>query len=121
MSKENIESHIPKALEVLDIKFHDGSISSTFVGYISAFGVSLVQIGLLPTVALHEKEERREINELVLQILAPDTNDTLSLLEYILSRPESEYATLKEELKDIAVALKLCMRTFKLDKGGQNE
>ena len=119
MRKANIESYIPRALEVLNGEFED-EISKTYVGYISAFGVSLVQIGLLPTVALHEKDERKIINILVLSVYDA-TVENMTLLEYIVSRPESEHDQIKEKLKEIAVALKLCMRTFKLTKGGSDE
>ncbi len=118
MSKENIERLIPDTLTVLNGKYPDGSISSTTVAHISAFGISLIQIGLLPTAAMHEKEERREVNELIMALLAPDTQGAISLLEYILQQDQAQHNATKEQLKDISVALKHCMRTFRLPKGG---
>jgi CRISPR-associated protein Cmr5 len=57
MSKKRIESYIPKAIEVLEKEFSDGKIPSAYNGYISSFGASVMQSGLLPTLALFEKKD----------------------------------------------------------------
>jgi len=123
MSKKNIEKHIPKAMEVLSNTFTDGIIPSAYNGYISSFGASVIQSGLLPTLALFEntnastKENKESLTYLIHQILT-DRDDDVSLLRYALANnPEM----LKDDILDISIAIKLAIRTFKLDKGTKNE
>jgi len=124
MSKKNIEKHIPKAIEVLEANFDNGIIPSSYNGYISSFGASVIQSGLKPTLALFEnenantKEKKQLLPLLILEILDEDTTET-SLLRYILMKNDESY--LKKEIMDIAIAVKLSIRTFKLEKGEKNE
>jgi CRISPR-associated protein Cmr5 len=119
MSKKNIENHIPRAIEVLQAKFDD-TIPSSYNGYISSFGASVIQSGLKATVALFEnknastEQDKTVLMKIILEILDETAQGTL--LEYILN---SQNETLeKEKILDIAVAIKLSIRTFKLEKGG---
>ncbi|MEN4045380.1 type III-B CRISPR module-associated protein Cmr5 [Sulfurimonas sp. NWX367] len=121
MSKKNIEKHIPKAIKVLERTFENGVIPSAYNGYISSFGASVIQSGLKPTLALFEntdantKEDKSYLTKIILQILDQDTQES-SLLKYILPKQKNE-AYLKQQILDIAVAVKLSIRTFKLKKG----
>lgn len=123
MSKRNIEAYIPKVLEVLDRTFTDGVVSSAYNGYISSFGASIMQSGLLPTLALFEntnastKENKEYLSYLIVQVLRGDSAD-VSLLRYVL---DGNQELLKKEILDISIAIKLSIRTFKLDKGKENE
>lgn len=117
MSKKRIESYIPKAIELLNKEFPDGCIASAYNGYISSFGASIIQSGLLPTLAVFEntnastKEDKSYLAKLILKLL-PNTQGN-SLLKYVLANKSKE-ELLKEEIIDIAIALKLSIRTFKL-------
>jgi CRISPR-associated protein Cmr5 len=119
MSKKTIEKYIPDAMRVLKEEFKDCYIPSAYNGYISSFGASIIQSGLLPTLALFEKkdaptkEDRSKLTKLILKILDDKYNNTL--LEYVLSANDDELY-LKQKILDISVALKLSIRTFKLDK-----
>jgi len=125
MSKK-IEKYIPKAMQVLNEEFPDGVIPSAYNGYISTFGVSIIQSGLLPTLALFEnqqantKEDKSYLTKIILKVL--DGNGD-SLLGYVLdsNRDESELKQEKQEIIDIAIAVKLSIRTFKLEKGESDE
>lgn len=123
MSKRNIEAYIPKVLEVLDRTFTDGVVPSAYNGYISSFGASIMQSGLLPTLALFEntnastKENKEYLSYLIVQVLRGDSAD-VSLLRYVL---DANQEFLKKEILDISIAIKLSIRTFKLDKGRENE
>ncbi len=123
MSKRNIEAYIPKVLEVLDRTFTEGVVPSAYNGYISSFGASIMQSGLLPTLALFEntnastKENKEYLSYLIVQVLRGDTAD-VSLLRYVL---DGNQKLLKKEILDISIAIKLSIRTFKLDKGKENE
>lgn len=123
MSKKEIEKYIPEVLKVLDKTFTDSSIPSAYNGYISAFGASIVQSGLLPTLALYEntnastKENKEYLSYIIMQVLSGSSDDR-SLLRYCLDKNET---LVKQQVLDISVALKLSIRTFKLDKGGEDE
>jgi len=123
MSKRNIEAYIPKVLKVLDRTFTEGVVPSAYNGYISSFGASIMQSGLLPTLALFEntnastKENKEYLSYLIVQVLRGNAED-VSLLRYVL---EGNEQLLKKEILDISIAIKLSIRTFKLDKGGQDE
>lgn len=120
MSKKRIEDFIPKAIEVLNGDFPNGKIASVYNGYISSFGASIIQSGLKPTLAVFEntnsdpKTEKSYLTKLILKILDKNTNES-SLLKYILSKPKEE-EILKEKIIDIAIAIKLSIRTFELEK-----
>lgn len=117
MSKKNIERYIPKALEVLDESFKEGSIPSAYNGYISSFGASIMQSGLLPTLALFENtnastEENKEyLSYLILRILT-NRDDDISLLRYVIDQNNEMF--LKRKILDISIAIKLSIRTFNL-------
>jgi len=119
MSKNNIEKYIPKTIEILSIEFENGKIPSAYNGYISSFGASIIQSGLKPTLALFEnrqantKEDKSFLMNLILKILDENTTET-SLLRYVINHNEE---LLKPKIIDIAIALKLSIRTFELDKG----
>ena len=119
MSKKRIENYIPKAIEVLDDEFRDGVIPSAYNGYISSFGASIMQSGLKPTLALFEntgaktKENKEYLVYLITRILT-DKKDDISLLRYVIDNNEE---LLKQKIMDISIAIKLSIRTFKLEKG----
>ena len=125
MSKKAIEKYIPKALEVLNAEFVDGKIPSAYNGYISSFGASVMQSGLLPTLALFEntnastRENKEYLSHLIVKILT-NSNDDISLLQYVVDRPNDKNY-LKEQILNISIAIKLSIRTFKLDKGDKDE
>jgi len=123
MSKKRIESYIPDAIKVLEKDFVDGKIPSAYNGYISSFGASIMQSGLKPTLALFEnkdsntKEKKEYLSKIILKVLDKSTQET-SLLKYVINGNEK---LLKDKIMDISIALKLSIRTFKLDKGEKNE
>jgi CRISPR-associated protein Cmr5 len=121
MSKKNIEKHIPSAMNVLKEMYSSGKIPSSYNGYISSFGASIIQSGLLPTLALFEnndastRENKQKLTELILKILDNTSNED-NLLSYVLEH-ESDINRLKQQILDISIALKLSIRTFELEKG----
>ena len=117
MSKKTIEKYIPDAMKVLKEEFSDGEIPSAYNGYISSFGASIIQSGLLSTLALFEnqqantEQDRFKLNNLILKVLDETFNGTL--LEYVLNGNQEIQ---KRNILDISIALKLSIRTFKLKK-----
>ena len=119
MSRKNIEKYIPQAIKVLNAKFSDGKVPSSYNGYISSFGASIMQSGLSPTLALFEnkyastKEDKSVLIELILSILDEKSQES-SLLLYTLQKGKAKEKQLKQQIMDIAVAIKLSIRTFEL-------
>ncbi len=91
-------------------------IPKEFKGYISSFGASVIQSGLIPALAFFSndegaKEDRSKILDVIYQILeinSPPGN----LLKYVVDNGDNEL--LKEQIMDAATALKLAIRTYKL-------
>jgi len=127
MSKRNIEKYIPKALEVLLEEYPNRVIPSAYNGYISSFGASIIQSGLLPTLALFEnennqdktKEDRSVLTKNILKVLDSNYPDN-SLLRYTVYY-KGNREILQNNIIDISIALKLTIRTFKLEKGSKDE
>ncbi len=123
MSKKRIEKYIPDAMRVLSKEFSDGIIPSAYNGYISSFGASIMQSGLLPTLALFEnhnantKEKKYKLTSMILKVLDKNTQET-SLLKYVL---DNNKELLKPKIMDISIAIKLSIRTFELKKGEKDE
>ncbi len=127
MSKKNVEEYIPKALDVLEEHYPNKVIPSAYNGYISSFGASIIQSGLLPTLALFEnennqdktKEDRSVLTKNILKVLDDNYPDN-SLLRYAIYY-NGNRELLRQKIIDISIALKLTIRTFKLDKGKKDE
>ena len=121
MNRIHVEKMIPQAIKVLKGIYEDNPIPKVYQGYISAFGVSLVQTDLLPTLAFFGSSsesgdgDRSKISRMVCETLQLDIGGR-SLLEYAINH--NDQASLKEEIKEASVALKLSMRLFVLEKGG---
>jgi CRISPR-associated protein Cmr5 len=102
-------------------------IPSAYNGYISSFGASIIQSGLMPTLALFEnennqdktKEDKSVLGKHILKILDKRHEDD-SLLRYAIYY-QGNQAILKQNIIDISIALKLTIRTFKLKKGKEDE
>lgn len=130
---KKIEYLLPAAMAAVPAKLErNGSVAAGYQSAISAFGVSIMQMGLLPTFAVYmDQDSDADI----------DREKLLAALRHILMSPESRYSRKAQlaqlpdlfqealalsknanglrELQDhtlhAAVALKLAIRTFKLD------
>jgi CRISPR-associated protein Cmr5 len=127
MSKRSIEKYIPLVLEVLNEHYPKKVIPSAYNGYISSFGASIIQSGLMPTLALFENENNKDktkkdksvLTKNILKVLDENYEDD-SLLRYAIYHKGNQ-DILKQNIIDISIALKLSIRTFKLDKGEKDE
>lgn len=106
-----IEKYIPKALEAitkLDIA-NNGEVPKQFNGYISSFGASVRQAGLLATVLFYENEQSNT---------EEDRTKVIKAIEYIIGekiiKDNRVEKSIRPKVEDAAVALKLAVRTFKL-------
>lgn len=130
-----VEYLLPMALaaidEVFDKEIAKNGIPSGYQAAASGFGVSLLQMGLLPTLAVYIDEgsgaeiERKKVLEVLLQIINKSKiNDNQwnqliadsTLLRFLAERRnDSQFLKeLKEKLLLASVAFKLAIRTYKL-------
>lgn len=141
MNKREINELIPIAIDEINKLKHDGDsenkffevreidntkvykIHREFNGYISSFGASIVQSGLISTVAFfciknsNSNRDRQKITELILKIILKhkeeQENKYENLLQYVLeSDKNNELNLVKEEIINAAIAVKLSMRVF---------
>lgn len=125
---KKLDSLVPLAIDAANNNLaKNGRIPKEYNGYISSFGAS-ARSGLKPAVAFFENksadsmQDKTKLMKAVLEIIcnyrqldpAPAT-----LMEYVLS-PETG-GFLKKDVMDAATALKLAIRTFKLDDGKRNK
>lgn len=130
MNQKKIESYISQAITLIEDKLEkNGIVDKVYNGYISNFGISVRQSGLLPALAFYEGEGEREGNPAVLMGIILDLikNDDIgcsSLLNYVLemggNTPSGPRIT--KRVLEAATAVKLALRTFKIEeKGKENE
>lgn len=103
----------------------DGQYESEYKGYISSFGASIVQSGLLPAVIFYEnssraKSEKKKLINAIMRILKAQegiysvlspNNENQLLSAFIIDNPDSK-KEIKRDVNAAAVALKLAIRTF---------
>lgn len=127
MNNRRIEKMIVPAMKVLAQKdteiLTNDKIPSKFNGYIASFGPSVVQAGILQTLAFYEREDgegkdRKKITMFIqktLQAKYPEVSGK-SLLDTLKgklsSSDSSERIYWKTLILEASVACKLAMRTF---------
>ena len=122
MNKKAVEAWLPAAFEALKQAgiVNDGIAPAEFSGYISSFGASIIQSGLLPSVAFYErndagsKNDKAKLTKAILKIINKEATDS-NLLDYIIKNQNSS-SNLKEDIINAAIAIKLAIRTFELKK-----
>lgn len=133
--KKSIEKLIPRALQAVEEHLaHGGTVPSAYNGYIASMGASIVQMGLLPTLAFYSlgksedapgtdnekgadtKEDRSKLLLTIFKIIEPEesANYQGTLLKYALEENVNQ-RFLKKRILNAAIAVKLAIRTFKLE------
>lgn len=119
-----LEKLIPTAIEAVaacNIVSADGTILSEFNGYISSFGASVINGGLLPAVIFYSQNGassgRYKIItglEYIIRVHYPALLGNYNLLNRLKNMVQANQPTgwLEEKIFDAAVALKLAIRTF---------
>lgn len=135
---KKIEKLIPAALDAIDanlLKKHPKGIPSGYQSAISGFGTSILQMGLVPTLAVYyDQDNQADIKRDVLldtlyAIILHEKSEPGAALKTVLAqrndtgaflRSISQSAEVKRELKsklmDAALAFKLAIRTYNLVK-----
>lgn len=127
---KKLEKMIPYAFEAVE-KAHlvkNGAISKQYNGYISSFGASVVQSGMLLALIFNHREtersekDKKKLMDAIYYIVKEVRNDKSTphknLLVYF--RNASEKKRLKNQTLDAATAIKLVIRTFKLTDDGNH-
>jgi len=107
------EEYLKKAIESVKKVgiIRDGYVPKEYNGYISTFGASIRQAGLLATILFFENESSNALQ---------DRKKVLRAIESILGIPQNSIKNNldRDKIEMAAVALKLAIRTYKLKKSG---
>lgn len=114
--------HLESAIDYLDNSndlVKNGGIESTFKSYISSFGGSIIQSGLMGTLMTFEANSNKvKIINALFALYNKNFTDSQIISDngpyykVIKSKNESEQKELRNKLVDMAVALKLAMRCY---------
>ena len=102
------------------------AVPKEYKGYVSSFGPSVIQSGLLPTIMFYENSKsavkggKKEILNILSGILKKTgkykkTPNSLKELTMDKIKNKAEYADLINDVLDAYTALKLSMRAFKFE------
>lgn len=126
----SIDKYLAKAIEVIEAKksgFWSKSkteIPKVYKGYIASFGTIIKQSGLLPAVVLFSVKaesgdaSKKPIAEAIFALLKEKTNLVDSRHKTLLdfARDNQHSAQARKETIYAAIALKLALRTFNIEK-----
>lgn len=113
-----------------------GYVHEVYKGYISSMGASIIQSGLIPTLAFYSENKpegkagrgekpKAPLLRILEKMLAARysglTSKGLFLLALDLKGQPDELRRLQKDLVNATVALKLALRTFELKKPEKNE
>ena len=134
---EKISKLIPKAIQAIkNSKIADkGNVQKEFKGYIPSMGASILQAGLLPTIAFYANDTNKNADsskllDAILRLIKSDYIDTDKLINYIIEKSVNadnnnkeiklndldfnKLYLIEEDITDALIALKLALRTFKI-------
>ena len=114
-----INELIPRALQAIkDSKMAvNGEFEKEYKGYISSMGASILQSGLIATLAFYSKDaegsgaKRTYLLKAIGMLVVPDNNNN-ELLKYVLVN-RSNQRKIENDISNALIALKLALRTFK--------
>jgi CRISPR-associated protein Cmr5 len=124
--KKRIEGYIPRAIELIN-EVHianNGIVKNEFNGYFSSFGAAIIQSGLKPALAFFSNTKsdaaanRAKILTAIYVLIIGGGSEGVTpkmLIEYVIDHPNDE-EVLKAKIVDASIALKLAVRTFKIEK-----
>lgn len=107
-------------------------IYDSYNGQIAALGVSILMIGLKPTLAIYYQDApKRALLEVIVRMLRrkEDNKEVYgsaeSLVRHILDKDkrlsEQDEKKLKTDILNCSIALKQVIRTYKLEKDGEDK
>jgi len=134
---EKINKLIPIAMQAIEnnqIADNHGVVGKEYKGYISSMGASIIQSGLLATLAFYQNDSGKKAKSsylliAILDLIKPHGSNETNLIKYVIDnsiKPQingnlisvrdldtDKLYVLEEEVSDALIALKLAIRTFK--------
>jgi len=109
IKKEYLQRAIEAVKEEKIYNAEKKCVPNEYNGYISSFGASIRQAGLLATILFFSKNTTEQV---------VDRNNILRAIEYILNLPQDSIQNNlnREKIEMAAIALKLAIRTYPLKK-----
>ena len=109
IKKEYLKRALDSVREVGIYNKNKDCVPKEYNGYIASFGASIRQSGLLATILFFENESSKAMQ---------DRRKVLRAIEYILEIPQNSIRNNldRDKIEMAAVALKLAIRTYKLEK-----
>lgn len=146
---DRINQLIPIAIDAIRIKIANGgsSIPKEYKGYINALGPSILQAGLIATLAFCtdrkksiENTDRNNVLNALLFMLPPKAEREMHLLKYVMTEclkqdgqsyeqreklatvdlDQKKLEAMEETILEMVIALKLALKTFKLADKTEN-
>ncbi len=127
--KKAIENLIPSAVQAVQQLKTGNYIPSEYNGYIASLGASIVQMGLLPTIAVFSDRDsgslknKNKLLKVILDVLRDDINvrpqlkNTLFETVLALHNQPDKLLQLRNAITNASIAIKLSMRTYEMKKG----
>ncbi len=143
--QDTINNYIPKAMEAIEkvgIADEKGIVNSTYESYIASFGANIRQSGLLPTLIFFNNDKKESGDkgkqqhsskwlQAILFLLDGRTGENgLDLIKYVIEETGGsqicnqtdldiyKLQNVQSKIEDIVCALKMAVRTFKLEENG---
>ena len=137
---EKINKLIPVAIQAIkDSKMakESGIVPKEFKGYISSMGASILQTGLLATIAFYANSDNKNADsskllDAILMLIKSNYQSSDKLILYVINQSKKdndlpnqvsidnlnldELYLMEEKINNALIALKLALRTFKLTK-----
>ena len=122
MNKQRIDGYMEKAIGLLKNSgvAQNGKIPKTFRGYISSFGAAITMGSLRSAIAFNSEQggavsERQKLMEIIHKLIKePNEQEDEKLLKYVIRKNND--VELKEKIIDAAIAVKLAMNMYQLEK-----
>lgn len=130
VNKKEVGEYIPKVIKLIEEEFKDSNkgLPKELTGYITSFGASIIQSGLIPAIAFYEREEsngsdeisknRKKLMRIIGKLLYENFKQDNLLLEKLI---DENNKVKKDDIINASVAIKLVIRLYKkLDETGDS-
>jgi len=122
MNNHAINKMLKKADDALEKSgiMQAGKINEVYKGYVSGFGATVIQSGLLPTMAFYMATDKKEnkgnakyVIVAISQILGYATPENLfTECQQKFDTERAAFGSLRQDIVNASVALKIMMRTY---------
>jgi len=98
----------------------EGKVQGEYPPFAASLGATILRSGLLPAIFLYAEQSgagksKDPLNELILDMIREEGDESKSLKEYILKKNRTEPDRLKKQVLDASIAAKLALRTYPVE------